>query len=298
MESYLVELEGVSKCFGRVEALKDLTFRLGPGVSYGLIGRKGAGKTTLLRLIVGLLRPSRGKVLLFGGDPIEDAERVKVSLGYLAEDQSYPGALRPADLFRVFRSCYPTWDEAFLESLIARFKIPLDRPLSLLSKGQARQVGLLCAVAHRPALLVLDEPAGGLDPVARRGFLEEVIGLLSAEKTTVLFSSHNLQEVERVANRIGILHQGKLLLEEDLDRLKEGSCQVLVEVDGLEPSEIRRRVPDCVSARRRGERWLLTLRASEAEGRERVEQGLGARAAEVRSIPLEDLFVALVGEEP
>ena len=218
MDGPIVDLKSVSKSFGRVQALTDLDFKLQPGVSYGLMGRNGAGKTTMLRLIMGLLRPTRGTVRLFGGDPIEEAEKVKVHVGYLAEDQSYPGILRPVDLFRFFEECYPTWDRKFLESLIDRFKIPVTRKLSALSKGQARQVGLLCAVAHRPQLLVLDEPAGGLDPVTRRAFLEEVIELLLSEKTTVLFSSHYLQEVERVATRVGVLHEGRLLLEEDLDR--------------------------------------------------------------------------------
>ncbi|MBI4584549.1 MAG: ABC transporter ATP-binding protein [Planctomycetes bacterium] len=301
MGETIVELKGVSKRFGRIEALKDLDFRLEAGASYGLIGRNGAGKTTLLRLVLGMLRPTEGEVRVFGGDPIEEAEKVKAHIGYLAEDQSYPASLRPVDLFRFFASCYPTWDPAFLEALVRRFRIPVGRTLGKLSKGQARQVGLLCALSHRPRLLVLDEPGGGLDPVVRRRFLEEVIELLASEKTAVLFSSHNLQEVERLASRIGILHGGRLLLEGDLDRLREGSCQLLVEgagLDGLEAEDLKARLPGCLQARRRDGAWAVTVLAGEEEARERLRALPGARVREARPLSLEDLFVALAGDEP
>src|SRR5262245_43594267 len=113
---FVVELEAVDKAFGGTWALRGLDLRLEKGVSYGLIGRNGAWKTTALRRIAGLLRPHRGRVRVFGGDPTEEAERVKVKMGYLAEDQSYPGILRPSELFGFFQGCYPTWDLELLRS--------------------------------------------------------------------------------------------------------------------------------------------------------------------------------------
>jgi ABC-2 type transport system ATP-binding protein len=142
----------------------------------------------------------------------------------------------------------PYWDWGFAESIVAKFQIPVSRPMKALSKGQQRQVSLVCAVAHRPRLLVLDEPGGGLDPVVRRSFLEEIIGLLSTEETCVLFSSHHLQEVERLARRIGIMDRGRLVVDEELDRLREGSCRVLAEIDEQNGEVIRERLAGCVSA--------------------------------------------------
>jgi len=296
MQEPLAELEGVTKRFGRVPALSELSLRIEPGVSYGLIGRNGAGKTTALRLLMGLLRPDEGKVKLFGGDPIADAERVKLHVGYLAEDQAFPPRLRPLDLVGFFAGCYPSWDHEFAASLVARFKIPLKRRLSTLSKGQQRQVGLLCAVAHRPRLLILDEPGGGLDPVVRRGFLEEVIDLLGSEQTSVLFSSHHLGEVERIATRIGILHRGGLLIEEDMDRLRERSCQVLARLNGADVAAPRLGLPGCVQAKPKGEAWLLTFLTDGRAACERVGSLPGGEVIEARAVSLEDLFVAMVGE--
>ncbi len=297
MEKPIIHLESVSKSYRKKEAINNLTLSIPPGVSYGLIGRNGAGKTTALRLIMGMLHPTKGTVRVFDGDPVTEAERVKLHIGYLAEDQIFPSVLYPVDLFRFFEDCYPTWDHTFAQSLINRFKIPTQRRLSTLSKGEQRQVGLLCAVAHRPKLLILDEPGGGLDPVVRRGFLEEVIELLANEETTVLFSSHHLQEVERIATRIGILHEGQLLLEEDLDRLREGSCEILAELNGTDPLKIKKSLPNCVRAVRHQNNWLLTMLCNEAQAREHINRLDGGRVQEVRSLNLEDLFIRLVGGE-
>jgi ABC-2 type transport system ATP-binding protein len=295
MEKPLVELKGVSRKYGRVKALDQLTFTLGPGICYGLIGRNGAGKSTMLRIIMGLLRPDLGTVRLFDGDPIQDAERVKLHVGYLAEDQEFPPVLSPAELFRFLAACYPSWDSDFAQSLVDRFKIPVNRSIFKLSKGQQRQAALVGAVAHRPQLLILDEPGGGLDPVVRREFLEEVIELLGGEGTSVLFSSHHLQEVERLATRVGILHEGRIVLEDDLDHLKEGSCRILAELSDGDGDRIRAALQGCVHVRRLDDAWSLTMLCSEPEAKERVARTLGGRVRETRSLSLEDLFVSLVG---
>jgi ABC-type multidrug transport system ATPase subunit len=298
MESPVLELESVTKRYGRVSALKDVSLQLLPGVSLGLVGRNGAGKTTLLRLLMGLLQPSAGRIRLFGGNPITEAERVKVHVGYMAEDMVFPLQLTPADLFRFFEAAYPTWDRGFLESLIDRFKVPMHRRLSTLSKGVQRQVSFLCAVSHRPRLLILDEPGGGLDPVFRRHFLEEVVLLLLAERTSVLFSSHNLVELERVATRLGVLHEGRLILEEDLDRLREESARVLVDSPRSDLPAACRDLRGFVRASPREGGWVLTLRASPEEAARRVQETLGVSVKDAQPLSLEDLFIAIVEEGP
>lgn len=293
MSAPVARLDRVSRAYGRVEALRDLTLQLPPGVCYGLLGRNGAGKSTALKLLMGLLRPDRGTVLVFDHDPFRTPEKAKVSVGYLAEDLAFPKVLTAVDLFRFFAGCHPTWDWRFADDLVRRFAVPVDRSIGQLSKGQQRQVGLVCAVAHRPRLLILDEPGGGLDPVVRRDFLEQVVELLGAEATTVLFSSHHLQEVERIADRVGILHEGRLLLEEDLDALRERSCRVLAE--GAVDATAARALEGCVRAEEREGSWILTLRCTPEEGKQRVSSRLGARIRDVQPVTLEDLFVSMVG---
>lgn len=297
MNDLAVEFLGVTKSYGGPAVIKDFTWKIPKGVSYGLVGRNGAGKSTLLRLAMGMLRPTRGTLSVMGGDPIREAERVKRHVGYLGEDDIYPGGLRAADLIGFYSSCHPTWDHGFAASLVDRFKIPLRRSLAALSKGQRRQVGLLCAIAHRPKLLILDEPGGGLDPVVRRAFLEEIVELLGRENTTVIFSSHHLDEVERIATRVGILHRRNLVLEEDIDRLRERACRVAVRIPEGEALEIRSRLPQCAGARRRGDEWVLTLLIAPSEAPARVALSLGGEVLDVRIATLEDLFVELTVED-
>jgi ABC-2 type transport system ATP-binding protein len=298
MDSPVVELTRVSRSFGdvrTVRAVNDVSLALRPGECFGLLGRNGAGKSTTLRMIAGLLHADAGTVRIFGRDPVREPELAKLQLGYLAEDQTFPPVLHPADLFKFFAACHPTWDWDFAESLVDRFQIPVDRPLKALSKGQQRQAALVCAVAHRPKLLVLDEPGGGLDPVVRRSFLEEVIGLLANEDTTVIFSSHHLQEIERLAKRIGIMERGRLILDDELDRVREGSCRVLAEIDEPNGDVIRERLAGCISARRRDDVWMLTMRCTVDEAKQRVASTLSGRIRDAQPVSLEDLFISMVG---
>jgi ABC-2 type transport system ATP-binding protein len=294
MDAPFVELKDVTRCFGMNVAVQKLSLSIGPGVCYGLIGRNGAGKSSLLRLIMGMLRPDRGEVRLFGHDPIRDAEKAKLHVGYLAEDQAFPPTMSPSELFRFYSDCYPSWDWDFADTLVKRFGVPIHRPFQKLSRGEQRQAGLVSALAHRPKLLVLDEPGGGLDPVVRRTFLGEIVDLLAAEERTVIFSSHNLYEIERIATRIGILEQGRLLLDEEADRLKEGSCRVLAEIGESTEAQIRTALPTCVQAIPRDNAWQLTLLCTEDQAKASVASTLKGRIRDSRSLPLEDLFVSLV----
>ena len=231
---------------------------------------------------------------VFGFDPFKEPEKAKVRVGYLAEDQEFPGALTPADLFRLFRDLHPSWDQRFADDLTGRLHLPSTRRLRDLSRGQKRQAGLVCAVAHRPALLVLDEPAGGLDPVTRREFLEEVVDLLASEGTSVLFSSHNLAEVERVAGRIGILDAGRLLLERDVADLREASCRVLVDSSDAERAAA---IDGCIRSSARDGALALTFLCDATEAHRRVTEGLGVAPRQTVPVSLEDLFVDLVGDK-
>ena len=172
----IVEFENVTRVYPKgVVALDGVTLTIPEGSIYGLIGRNGAGKTTLLRMIPALLHATEGVVRVFGKDPWEEQDEVKRDLGYLSEDDVLPGLGRIGDIIDLCAGLYPNWDGGMADNFLAHFALTRNTRIRTLSKGQKRQVGLICAVSHRPKLLVLDEPAGGLDPAARCEFLEVVI---------------------------------------------------------------------------------------------------------------------------
>ncbi len=201
--------------------LDGVSFPVAAGEVVGLLGRNGAGKTTLINIAIGLLSPQSGTVRVFGTSPTEDPVAVKRRVGYVSEDQILPPRSTVAELIDFHRYLFPRWDTALERQLVERFALQPKSRIHKLSKGQARQVALLCAVCHRPELLLLDEPAGGLDPVARREFLKTAIQLLNREGTAILFSSHNMSDVERIGGRVVLLDRGRVRIDRDLDRIRE-----------------------------------------------------------------------------
>src|SRR6478672_2674075 len=219
--SPVVEIHGVTRIFDRKAALADLSLDVPQGVGFGLIGGNGAGKTTLIRHVLGLLQARTGSVRVFGLDPVKSPVEVLGRIGYLSENRDLPNWLRVGELMRYTQAFFPKWDPSYAEELRRDFDLPIDAHIKTLSRGQRARAGLLVAVAHRPDLLVLDEPSSGLDPVVRRDILGAIIRTTADEGRTVLFSSHLLAEVERVADQVTIIHQGRLILTSSMDEIKE-----------------------------------------------------------------------------
>jgi ABC-2 type transport system ATP-binding protein len=277
------------------DVLAGVTFSVGNGEVVGLLGRNGAGKTTLIRIAMGMLEPQRGTVRAFGLDPRVRPLDVKRRIGYVAEEQILPPFLTVAEVVDIHRGLFPTWDDEMYLDLASRFGIDQSARIKSLSKGQARQVALVCAVSHRPELLLLDEPAGGLDPAARREFLETSIRLLNEEGTTILFSSHYMQDVERVAGRVVMLYDGVVLIDDELDALREAHTLVIVPRDSGVTRERIRTVGDCRGVRERPVALHAVFALSPEEACERVSAELGIGNAECRSIALEEMFIELAG---
>jgi ABC-2 type transport system ATP-binding protein len=191
------------------------------GAVYGLVGENGAGKTTLIKHLLGLLRAESGSVRVFGLDPVADPVAVLSRIGYLSEENDVPGWMRVDELMRYSRAFYPAWDEAYADGLRETFALDPTAKIRNLSKGQKARAGLLIALAHRPELLVLDEPSSGLDPIVRRDILGAVIRTIADEGRTVLFSSHLLEEVEQVADHVTMISQGRIVLSGPLAAVKE-----------------------------------------------------------------------------
>jgi ABC-2 type transport system ATP-binding protein len=294
--SAILEFDDVERSYERGKPVLDgVTFSMQPGEVVGLLGRNAAGKTTLIRLAMGMLFPHRGRVRAFGMSPTEDPVAVKRRIGFVAEDQVLPPSSTTTELIAFHRYLFPHWDTVLERLLLERFALPVETRIAKLSKGQARQVALLCAVCHRPELLILDEPGGGLDAAARREFLETSIQLLNREGTAILFSSHHLTDVERIGGRVLLLADGKVKLDRELDTLREDLCVAIVPGDAAPEAAAIERLAGCLRVRRVFGDWHAVFQAAPEVGRMRVEEALGIENVRCMSVPLEELFVELVG---
>ena len=293
----VLELLEVRRAYDREQALRGVSLRVEPGEVIGVIGRSGAGKTTLLRIAAGLLKADRGSVAVFGLDPWQHSVEVKRRLGYVAESQVVPPRLSASALIELHRELYPSWDRELERLLLERLAITPSKPIASLSKGEARKVLLLCAIAHRPELLILDEPAGGLDPAARREFLELSIELLADEGSSILFSSHHMTDVERIASRLVLIERGEKWVDSELAAFQQEHC--LAVLPALSPSEAERLrdVAGFVRSRSRGSSLYAVFRREPSDLRSELGQRLQLSDVAMSRLSLEEMFVALVGAE-
>jgi ABC-2 type transport system ATP-binding protein len=291
----VVRLDGLTRAFGRTVALDGVTLAVPAGCVFGLVGANGAGKTTLIKHVLGLLRAEGGSVRVFGRDPVADPVGVLGRVGYLAEDNDLPKWMRVGELLRYTRAFYPAWDDAYADELRRAFDLDPAARLRDLSKGQAARAGLLLALAHRPDLLVLDEPSAGLDPVVRRDILAAIIRTVADEGRTVLFSSHLLDEVERVSDRVAMLDSGRVVFSAALEEIKETHHRLT-----LHFAESRATPPALAGAlawQGEGREWSVVCHAPVGRVRE-AAAALGAQVVEARVPSLDEIFVAQAGARP
>jgi ABC-2 type transport system ATP-binding protein len=279
-------LSGLTLSYPKGPVVLDrLDWQLLPGQVVGLLGRNGAGKTTLLEALLGLRELDAGSVKLFGQDAqqLDDATRARI--GYVPQQSDLFESFTPAQLLAYFRSFYPRWNEAKVEGLMSRWEIPREQAIRKLSGGQKQRLSIIRALAHEPDLLVLDEPVASLDPAGRRDFLRELVGEVLDRGATVVFSTHILSDLERVAFNVAFLTQGRIALQAPLDELLDqvraftGSVTEMAALMGRLGAEPLKRTP---------------LEA----GRERVLARLPADAAlpagvAAERVNLDDLFAEL-----
>jgi ABC-2 type transport system ATP-binding protein len=221
MKDSVIEMSGVTKEFDSSTAVDALDLSVPRGSVYGFIGPNGAGKTTTVRMIVGHLHPTDGTVRTLGEDPWLHDEPTMCRVAYVSENMSLPRWMTPRKAVKYCAGLYPDWDSGLAGRLLSEFDLYGKGRFNTLSKGQKRSVCIVLAVCQGADLLVMDEPAAGLDPGARRRFLRRVLEVVCDGARTVFISSHILGDLERVADRIGILRHGSLKLEGELDRLKQ-----------------------------------------------------------------------------
>ena len=294
--SAVIELANVTKQYGTHTALAGISLVVPPGVVFALLGENGAGKTTAIKLMLGLTEATKGEVRVLGLDSRRDGFEIRRRVGYLPERPTLYEWMTAAEIGWFTAGFYADGFEQEFRTLVGHFRVPLDRKLSQLSKGMRAKVALSLAMAHQPELLVLDEPTSGLDTMVRREFLESMVDI-AAEGRTVLLSSHQIAEVERVADIVAIVHGGRLLALERLDQLKQTTRQLTITVhDAAAPLPI---VTDqMIHHRRRGRQWDVLIRDLDESGLERLRFAEGIVAVESRTPSLEEIFVAYMTNQP
>lgn len=284
--------DGLTKRFGADRGVIDLSFHVAPGEVFGYLGPNGAGKTTTIRLILDLARPTAGSVSVLGLDPRRDGVALRRRLGVVPGDLRLYERLTGREIVRYFASLRGGTPRSDIDALAERLDADLDRPVHSLSKGNRQKIGLVQALVHRPELLVLDEPTAGLDPLVQ----DEVLDLLreaAAEGRTVFLSSHALAEVQRVADRVGIIRDGRLVLVEGVESLRARALgRVVVSFTVVPPEGALDAVPGVTETGRQGNVVTLALEGP-ADGLVKTLARYEVVGLDSHEADLEDVFLAL-----
>jgi ABC-2 type transport system ATP-binding protein len=279
--------------------LEEISFSVPRGSVYALLGRNGAGKSSLVRCLLGQQKPTAGGCFLFGEDVWKNRARLMAKVGVVPEDPDAPPSMTARQLSAFCAKVYPSWDAPSVEARLSRFGVPAGTPYGSLSKGQRALVALALSIASSPELLVLDDPTLGLDAVARRAFFEELVGELADRGTTVLLTSHDLAGVESMATRVGMLHGGRLILDEDLEVLKGRFRRLRYANEATEErAEFGQELSDFDAVRVKVRGWgVEAIVSNYTEASFAKFTALeGVVDAEASALSLEEIFVAVAGE--
>ncbi len=294
-EEPAILIENLRKHYRGVVAVKDASFRVERGSITALLGPNGAGKTTTIKMLLGLVRPSAGSLWILGRDATGPDPGVRKSVAYVPEDRAFIPSFTVARTMSLFRGLSPGWDEELARSLIGRFDLPLDRRTGDLSRGMASQLALILALSPRPDILLLDEPASGLDPILRRQFMQSILAEVADRGQTVLLSSHNLTEIERVADTVILMRGGRVALSGPIDRIKNLEKRVRVVFQGQIPNSVSGH-PAVLSVRQEGRAHLLSVSGDVEDLLGEIER-CRPFAVEVIDQSLEDIFLTHAGRD-
>lgn len=243
MSTNAIEVSNLRKRYGKKEVLRGINLAIPRGSLFGLLGRNGEGKTTTIKALLGLLKYDDGTINVLDMDPRRDAVKIRARVGYMAENQAMYDWMTIREIRRWVASFYPLWNDAFACELQKRFRLEDAAKVGTLSKGQSSKLALMLALGHKPELVILDDPTLGLDPVARKEFLREIIGLLQQWNATVLFSSHLLYEIDPICDHVAILDEGRIVRASATDALRERIKRLIVPVPGAVNAELIRTHP-------------------------------------------------------
>lgn len=292
MQHTVVDVNDLSRSFAHKKALDGVSFHAVAGQVHGLVGSNGAGKTTLIKHLLGLLRATTGSVRVFGRDPVSDPVGVLGRIGYLSEERELPEWMSIEELMRYTQAYHPGWDMAYERELLETFALDPARKIKELSKGMRAQAGLIAAVAHRPELLILDEPSSGLDVVVRRDILDAVVRAVADDGRTVIFSSHLLDEVERMSDHVTLIDQGRVALSGVLDDVRGAYLRSRVRfADHFDRPPV---LETALTVEGGGRSWSV-IHSGSLEQFQHSVLARGGEVVESRGATLEEIFLARAG---
>ena len=289
-----IRIENFTKRYGKFTAVDNLSIEVPKGSIFGLLGQNGAGKTTTIRTMLNLLQPTEGSIQVLGLDSVKESLEVRKRIGYLPEEPTYYSWMTVSEIVSFNAAFYPTWDEDLAQKLLDDLELPRDKKLKSLSRGMQAKVGLVMALGPRPELLLLDDPTSGLDPVVRHEFLEAMIANVQSEGGTVFFSTHLLHEMERVADEVAIIHEGKLRLRGSLESVKHDFKKLRAIYTNVVPDQFP--LEGIVRTERDAHQALLTVEKYDPAMDEALRNS-GAETVEVLDLSLEEIFVETVKGE-
>ncbi|HVF54631.1 MAG TPA: ABC transporter ATP-binding protein [Pyrinomonadaceae bacterium] len=291
---YAIETENLCRTFGNFEAVQSVDLKVLRGTVFGLLGVNGAGKSTIIKMMIGHLRPTKGTVRVLGRTIEEDLVEIRKRVAYVSENRYLYEWMTVAESIKFTRAFHANWDDEKAASLLKRFDLPPGKKVRQLSRGNRARLCLLLALSFNPELIILDEPTSGLDPIVRRDFIENIVAEIGQEGKTVLFSSHIVEEVERVADYVGIINDGKLLMTSSLDEMKGSYRRIRYATNGTRPDVSG--VAGVLGVENGRHEQILTVREWGDETI-RALNGRGIANPEILSMSLEEIFVDAVRAE-
>ena len=283
-----IQLIELTKRFGRTTAVDDLSLKITPGSTFGLIGPNGAGKTTTIKMLMGVLAPTAGHAFVLGSEVLDEPLLVKQRVGYVPEAHNIDRWMSVEEVVFFCRSIYESWNDRTCHEMLTLFGLDYNKKVKHLSKGMLVKLSLVLAVSHEPEVLVLDEPMAGLDPLAREEFLDGVLRTICERGRTVLFSTHSLDDVQRLADTVGILYGGRLLVHRKIDELLASTKRIRATLTGDRPPE---QLPaNTIWQQVQGREWSVTVADFTPQTVQQIRADDGVDHVEVIDIGLEDLF--------
>jgi len=292
MNNSAIWIENLVKLYSEVRAVDGLSLNVPRGVTYGFLGRNGAGKTSTIRVLLGLTRPTEGRAAVLGFPIGSEQVAILERTAYLSETKTLFGNMTARELVRFTRGFYPSWSDHAVAKYSRLFEVPMDRPFAKLSQGNRTKVCLLLALSQGAELLIMDEPTSGLDPIVVDGLLRVLVEDVVGEGRTMFVSSHNLSDVEQIADCVGIFDRGKMLLEASLDEIKAQFRRVTAAGNNLPQTKSAAVVS--VTTDGRFSRYIIRRDADAFTANLRHE---GATVTEVSTVGLREIFLELVRKE-
>ncbi len=290
MSEIVLKTKGLTKYFGDFAAVDHLDLEIKKGSICGFLGRNGAGKTTTIKMLLGLLKPTEGKSQLFGCDSQKLTNEIKAKVGYVTEGHRLFGAMTIKQIQNYQKAFYPkTWSQSLFDEMIEYFQLPKKKKIKKISKGQKAQVSLALTLATNPELLIMDDPTLGLDAAIRRQFLESMIELITKQGRTILFSSHILSDVERVADRIVILDRGVRRVNCELDLFRKSVKKIVMAFEKEIPKNVK--ADGLMHVRTTDGTLEMVLLENDSKKIDELAEKLGAKRWQQAKMSLEDQFI-------